>query len=167
MHTRVRIDAQTGLAYFAKALRDEGFRGDVMGLVNARTLTLIIPGTRLIDVKRSLEAMLADLEVRIGYQDMPRRESDLGPNDGGGEPMTPSERSIRARIGAYSLHAQGRTNTGPAREKFMERFLWEVDPGGMLSETERQRRAEAAKKAYFSRLALKSAQAPMRTPPRL
>ena len=77
MHTRVRIDAQTGLAYFAKALRDEGFKGDVMGLANARTLTLIIPGTRLTDVKRSLEALLADLDVRIAYEDDP--EQGLNP----------------------------------------------------------------------------------------
>jgi hypothetical protein len=71
--------------------------------------------------------------------------------------MTPSERSLRGRIGAYSLHAQGRTNTGPARRKFMERFLREVDPDGVLPEAERRRRAEAAKKAHFARLALKSA----------
>ncbi len=85
MQTRLRIDAQTGLAYFAKALREEGFCGDVMGLVNARTLTLIIPGTRLIDVKRSLETMLADLEVRMAYQDIPERAPDLVPDDGRGE----------------------------------------------------------------------------------
>jgi hypothetical protein len=82
MQTRLRIDAHTGLAYFAKALREEGFRGDVMGLVNARTLTLIIPGTRLVDVKRSLEAMLADLEVRIAYQEVTEQDPDLGPDDG-------------------------------------------------------------------------------------
>lgn len=85
MQTRLRIDAQTGLAYFAKALREEGFYGDVMGLVNARTLTLIIPGTRLIDVKRSLETMLADLEVRMAYQDIPELAPDLVPDDGRGE----------------------------------------------------------------------------------
>lgn len=71
--------------------------------------------------------------------------------------MTPAERSIRGRIGAYSLHAQGGTNTGPAREKFMERFFSEVDPDHLLSEAERQRRAEAAREAYFARLALNSA----------
>jgi len=76
MQARIRIDAQTGFAYIAKSLRDEGFRGDVMGLVNARTLTLIIPGIRLTDVKRSLEALLADLEVRIDYQDVPQRNSN-------------------------------------------------------------------------------------------
>ena len=72
--------------------------------------------------------------------------------------MTPAERTLRARIGAYSLHAQGGTNTGPARAKFLQKFLLEVDPNGMLPEGERQKRAEAAKRGYFARLALKSAQ---------
>ena len=71
--------------------------------------------------------------------------------------MTPAERSLRARIGAFSLHAQGKTNTGPAREKLSERFIQEVDPDGLLPKKERLKRAEIAKKLYFSRLALKSA----------
>jgi hypothetical protein len=72
--------------------------------------------------------------------------------------MTPAERVLRARIGAYSLHAQGGTNTGPARKAFLSRFEEEVDTDRVLSEPERQRRAECARKAYFARLALKSAQ---------
>lgn len=75
--------------------------------------------------------------------------------------LTPAERSLRSRIGAYTLHAthDPRQTTKSAREAFLARFEREVDPGGHLPEPERQRRAEAAKKAYFSRLALKSAQA--------
>ncbi len=72
--------------------------------------------------------------------------------------MTSRERSLRARIAAFSLHAGGGTNTAPARAKFLDRFLREVDPDGVLPETERQRRAELAKRAYFSKLALKAAQ---------
>ena len=71
--------------------------------------------------------------------------------------MTSRERSLRARIAAFSLHAGGGTNTAPARAKFLDRFLREVDPDGVLTEPERQRRAEFAKRAYFSRLALKAA----------
>lgn len=72
--------------------------------------------------------------------------------------MTPAERILRARIGALSLHAQGKTNTGPARAKFLARFETEVDPEGVLPNAERQRRAQAARKAHFARMALKSAQ---------
>ena len=71
--------------------------------------------------------------------------------------MTPGERALRGRIGAYSLHAQGGTNTGPARRAFLAKFEAEVDPKGVLSENERQRRAQAARRAYFARLGLKSA----------
>ena len=72
--------------------------------------------------------------------------------------MTSTERTLRGRIGALSLHAQGKTNTGPARAKFLARFDAEVDPDGVLPEAERSKRAEQARKLYFTRLALKSAE---------
>lgn len=72
--------------------------------------------------------------------------------------LSATERSIRGRIGAYELHAQGLTNTAPARKAFNQRFLDEVDPERALPENERLRRATAARKAYYARLALKSAQ---------
>ena len=72
--------------------------------------------------------------------------------------MTPAQRTLRARIGAFSLHAQGGTNTAPARAAFLAKFEAEVDPDKVLPAVERLRRAEAAKRAHFSRLALKAAQ---------
>ena len=84
---------------------------------------------------------------------------------GGGWPMasklSPSERSLRARIAAYSKHAKydPRESTLPARSAFLARFEDEVDPNRELPEAERIRRAEAQRKAYFARLAFKSAQA--------
>jgi len=74
-------------------------------------------------------------------------------------PLTPKERTLRARIAAHSLHAQGRTNTGPARVAFDARWEREVDPDGVLSPDERSKRASHAKRAHFQRLALKSAKA--------
>ena len=70
-------------------------------------------------------------------------------------------RSLRGRIGAHSLHARRdmRPHLNRARARFLERFEREVDPEGVLSDAERARRAGHAKKAYFMRLALKSAQA--------
>lgn len=52
-------------------------------------------------------------------------------------------------MAAYRLHAthDPRETTKPARDAFMARFEREVDPDGRLSEAERRRRAEAAKKA--------------------
>jgi hypothetical protein len=72
---------------------------------------------------------------------------------------TPEERTLNARLAAHALHAQGGTNTEPARKAFLERFEKEVDPEGKLDPVERTRRAEHARKAYFLRLALKSAKA--------
>ncbi len=68
-----------------------------------------------------------------------------------------TERVLRARIAAYSLHAQGGTNTAPARRAFLSRFLAEIPID--LPEGERLRRAAAARRAHFSKLALKSVQA--------
>lgn len=75
--------------------------------------------------------------------------------------MTPAERTARARLAAHTLHSRvdSRVHTEPARKAFLARFEAEVDPTGALTPAERARRAEYAKKAYFTRLALRSAQA--------
>jgi hypothetical protein len=73
-----------------------------------------------------------------------------------------SERSIRGRIGAYTRWANTEDRyltTRPAREGFYAKFEREVDPEARLAPQERAKRAEFARKAYYQRLALKSAQA--------
>ncbi len=74
--------------------------------------------------------------------------------------MTPSERSLRGRIGGLALAAQRNPleYTAAARKAFLAKFEKDVDPQGLLPEDERQRRADAARKAHFARLGLKSAQ---------
>lgn len=81
--------------------------------------------------------------------------------DDGDAGLSAAQRTLRARMAAYTLHAthDSRLTTRAAREAFMARFERQVDPDGQLPLSERTRRAEAAKKAYFSRLALKSAKA--------
>jgi hypothetical protein len=78
-----------------------------------------------------------------------------------GRGLTPAQRSLRARIAAYTLHAthDPRVTTKRARDAFLARFEREVDPDRRLPAAVRRRRADAAKRAYFSRLALKSAKA--------
>jgi len=71
--------------------------------------------------------------------------------------LSPTEARLRASLAAHALHAQGGTNTGPARAAFRSRFLKEVDPDGVLPEDERLRRAEHARKVHYTRLALASA----------
>ncbi len=70
--------------------------------------------------------------------------------------MTPAQRSLRARMAAYALHAQGGTSTGAGTAAFLSRFERQVDPDGTLAPEERAKRATYARKAYFSRLALRS-----------
>ena len=69
---------------------------------------------------------------------------------------------LRASIAAHEswAHTSDRSaRTAPARAALMARFEREVDPGGVLPPQERAKRAESARKAYFLRLALKSAKA--------
>lgn len=80
--------------------------------------------------------------------------------------LTDSERSLRARIAAHERWAQTPDRsaaTAPARAALMARFEREVDPNGTLPPAERARRAEHARKAYYGRLALKSARARRRS----
>jgi hypothetical protein len=73
--------------------------------------------------------------------------------------LTPAERSLRARIAAYRMHARNdpRETTRAARAAFAQRFLDDVDPNRRLPEPERLRRVEAARRAYFTRLAYRPA----------
>ena len=75
--------------------------------------------------------------------------------------MDESVRTLRARLAAHSLHAQrdSRAVTQRARETFLAKFEREVDPDGVLTPQERQRRAMHARKAHMARLALRSAEA--------
>ena len=78
-----------------------------------------------------------------------------------GDKMSHGERVLLGRIGAYT--AQSRHSayemTKAARKGFENKFEREGDPEGLLEPQERARRAELARKAYFARLSLLSAQA--------
>ncbi|MEX5712884.1 hypothetical protein AB1484_32665 [Parafrankia sp. FMc6] len=72
------------------------------------------------------------------------------------------DRVLIARIAAHASWANttdrtARTTRG--RAAFLDRFDRQVDPDGTLAPDERARRAEHARRAYFSALALRSVQA--------
>ena len=73
--------------------------------------------------------------------------------------VTRGAEPLRSRLAAHSLHAKGGTNTGPAKAAYDARWARLVDPDGSLSPGERERRAEHAKKAHYTAMALKSAKA--------
>lgn len=76
--------------------------------------------------------------------------------------LTPSERVLRARLASHQSWANTEDRTAramPGNQALMDSFERKVDPEGKLPEAERIKRAESARKAHFTRLALKSAQA--------
>ena len=90
-----------------------------------------------------------------------QRTHSLAPASTGRAPLSPVERSLRARLAAYAMHARHDTRRTSAngRAAFLARFEREVDPDGRLHPEERARRAEQARRAYFTRLALAATKA--------
>jgi hypothetical protein len=75
--------------------------------------------------------------------------------------MNPTERALRARLAALTMHGRNdaRETTAKARAAFLASFERQADPEGNLPCEERQRRALQLRRAYFARLALASAKA--------
>lgn len=79
-----------------------------------------------------------------------------------GPALSPAHRTLRARLAAHESWARTAdptARTAPARAAMDARFGREVDPDGTLPPAERARRADHARRAYYTRLALRSAQA--------
>ena len=69
-------------------------------------------------------------------------------------PLTPTERSLRAKIAVHTSWANTpdrSTRTANARKALQDKFLAEADGD--------PKRAESLRRAYYARLALRSAQA--------
>lgn len=77
------------------------------------------------------------------------------------EPLSPEFRKLRARQAAHTMHAthDSRETTAPGRKAFLDSFLDQVDPDRVLSEAERNRRADQAKRAHFTKMAMRSVKA--------
>jgi hypothetical protein len=69
-----------------------------------------------------------------------------------------SLRRIQNRRAAFILHSRydSRELTSAARQAFEHSFLLKVDPDGALDPTERERRAEQARRAHFQVMAQRS-----------
>ncbi len=76
--------------------------------------------------------------------------------------MNGSGRKLRARVAAFTSWANTSdptARTAPARTAFLRRFEDAVDPERKLPPPERERRAAAARSAFYATLAYKSARA--------
>lgn len=75
--------------------------------------------------------------------------------------LTESERRQRAQIAAHESWAQTAdrpARTAKARRAMLDKFEQQVDPDNELPPAQRAQMAESARKAYYKRLAFKSAQ---------
>ncbi len=68
MKRTIKISSKSGLAYISEEMRKEGYEGEIECLPNAITFTLIRPGSKMADVKRSLENVIKDIELRMEYE---------------------------------------------------------------------------------------------------
>lgn len=74
--------------------------------------------------------------------------------------LNPQLRSMRARTAAHASWAntsdrKARTEAG--RKGLLSKFERQVDPEGLLHPTERAKRAESARRAFYTNMAYKSA----------
>jgi hypothetical protein len=81
------------------------------------------------------------------------------PQPSGHRPMTPGERTLRARAAAYEMHAKHGSQKAAlsGQAALLGKFERQVDPKGLLTPEERRRRASYARRAHMARLALASA----------
>jgi len=75
--------------------------------------------------------------------------------------LTPTQRTQRARIAALTRWSQEdpKANGERGQAGLRAKFVDQVDPNRVLPDAERQRRAEAARRAHMQRLAFRSAKA--------
>jgi len=79
-------------------------------------------------------------------------------------PLSPAERSMRARLAGLTFaathdvreHMKPAQAASPGQLPYWER---QVDPDGNLDDVERRRRADCARRAHMTKLALASASA--------
>lgn len=78
--------------------------------------------------------------------------------------LTPEQRTLRGRLAAQVRWSaqdpvEGTARARAASPSSLAYFEAKVDPTGELPDAERLRRAESARRAYFTRLALASSRA--------
>jgi len=69
----IRISKKCGITYIPVNLVKEGYHGPVETLANAATVTLLKPDAPLKEVKRSLQIVIQDIQLRI---DREKREGN-------------------------------------------------------------------------------------------
>jgi hypothetical protein len=122
--------------------------------------------------RHPLELVTQRNRLNVSVSRAPARKGDDGVRETSPETIAQREHGrevkqnqvsdINKRIAAeisWSRTSDRSARTRPAREKFLQKFEKEVDPEGILPPSERQRRAEHARRAYMLRLAKRAVNA--------
>lgn len=75
MKKTLRVNPKTHLVCIPNSMVQEGMVGNVDSFANTVTLTLVLPGAGLEDVKTSLETVLKDIELRMRIESKNGRSS--------------------------------------------------------------------------------------------
>lgn len=67
MRKTLRVNPKTHLVCVPQEMVEDGMVGDVESYPNAVTLTLVVPGANLRDVRSSLLRVVEDIEQRIDF----------------------------------------------------------------------------------------------------
>jgi len=65
MKTKIKVNENTGVLYMPKDLLDDGFNGEMDALVNSMTFTIIHPKASLEEVRKSLQILIEDIDLRL------------------------------------------------------------------------------------------------------
>ena len=65
MKTKIKVNGNTGVLYMPKDLLDDGFKGEMDALINSMTFIIIHPGANLEKVKKSLQILIEDIDLRL------------------------------------------------------------------------------------------------------
>ena len=68
MKKKMTINEKSKVLFVPTEMIDDGYKGEIDALMNARTVTLIHPTASLEEVRRSLEIVLQDVILRIDSQ---------------------------------------------------------------------------------------------------
>ena len=65
MKTKIKVNGNTGVLYMPKDLLDDGFKGEMDALVNSMTFTIIHPKANLESLRKSLQILIEDIDLRL------------------------------------------------------------------------------------------------------
>ena len=65
MKTKIKVNENTGVLYVPKDLLDDGFKGDMDAFYNSLTFTIIHPQANLESLRKSLQILIDDIDLRL------------------------------------------------------------------------------------------------------